>query len=80
MNHKPFSRLALGMFPLILTVLNRDHSRGYNNPYEGLCVEGGTSQVAPPLLKKILLKHDPLKSNLKQYKKIINSKTVITNQ
>ena len=26
----------VGMFPLILTVLNRDSNRGHDNPYEGL--------------------------------------------
>ena len=30
--------ILLGMFPLILTVLNRDYSTPYNNPYEGLLV------------------------------------------
>ena len=33
------------MFPLILTVLNRDYTRGYYTANEGLLVEGGTSQV-----------------------------------
>ena len=33
------------MFPLILTVLSTDYIRGYYNPYEGLLVSGGTSQV-----------------------------------
>ena len=39
-------RLWVGMFPLILTVLSRDDNRGYHTPYQGLFVEGGTSQVA----------------------------------
>ena len=30
---------GLGMFPLILTVLNRDYSTPYSNPYSGLLVE-----------------------------------------
>ena len=30
--------------PLYLIVLNRDSNRGYENPDEGLFVEGGTSQ------------------------------------
>ena len=32
--------------PLILTALNRDGSTPYYSPYEGLFVEGGTSQVS----------------------------------
>ena len=37
-------RLRLGMFALLLTVLNRDYRTPYCNPYEGLLVNGGTSQ------------------------------------
>ena len=32
LNGKP---LKLGMLPLVLTVLDRDHSRGYDDPYQG---------------------------------------------
>ena len=31
------------MFPLIVTVLDRDSSRGYCSPYKGLLVSGGTT-------------------------------------
>ena len=42
----PFARLRsrVGIFPLVLTVLNRHSITPYDNPYEGLFVEGGTSQ------------------------------------
>ena len=33
------------MFPCLLTVI-RDYNRGCDNPYEGLLVEGGTSQAS----------------------------------
>ena len=33
------------MFPLILIVHNRDYNGGYFNPYQGLSVQGGTSQT-----------------------------------
>ena len=38
---------TLGMFPLILTVLNREYSAAYENPNYGLFVKGGTSQGVP---------------------------------
>ena len=39
--------LSLGLFPLILTVLNRDYRTPYYNPYSGLLAKGGTSQPKP---------------------------------
>ena len=38
----------IGMFDLILAVLNRDYTRGYYNPYEGLLVQAGTSLHPKP--------------------------------
>ena len=38
----------VGMFPLMLTVLGRDDSTPYGNPYEGLLVKGGASQPPSP--------------------------------
>ena len=39
------------MFPLILTVLERDYTRaGYYNPDYGLLVQGGTSQPEADIL------------------------------
>ena len=40
--------LKVGMFPLILAVLERDYSRGYYNPYSGLLVSfGGNIPMEP---------------------------------
>ena len=35
--------MKVGMFPLILTVLSRDSSRGHYHPDEGLLEQGGMS-------------------------------------
>ena len=38
--------ISLGVFPRILSVLNGDYdfNRGYQNPYERMLVQGGTSE------------------------------------